>query len=124
MTISSDALSGGDGSGAPRQEQKPFHLILTDPNMPGTDGFEFTERLPRDRQPDTTVMMLTSSSQARDAARCREIGVAYLVKPIPRDELRDVILKVLGGPRRLRRALQPASLAVIDRHSGQRRMSA
>ena len=43
-------------------------------------------------------MMLTSTDQPSDIARCRELGVAaYLVKPIEQAELREAILTALGS---------------------------
>jgi signal transduction histidine kinase/CheY-like chemotaxis protein/ligand-binding sensor domain-containing protein len=101
-------LQQADRSGA------GFALLLVDAQMPDMDGFTLVERVRQ--QADMrkiTIMMLTSSGQRGDAARCRELGIAaYLVKPIIQSQLLDAILSVLGT--RGERA-QPAPL--VTRHS-------
>ncbi|MGZ4832261.1 MAG: response regulator, partial [Terriglobales bacterium] len=64
----------------------------------GMDGFDLAERLRRDpRVAEAVIMMLTSSGQRGDVARCRQLGIsAYLVKPIRRDELMQALLTALG----------------------------
>jgi len=43
-------------------------------------------------------MMLTSAEHVRDAARCRELGIAqYLTKPIRRAELQAAVARALSG---------------------------
>jgi CheY-like chemotaxis protein/anti-sigma regulatory factor (Ser/Thr protein kinase) len=85
-------LQQADRSGA------GFGLLLVDAQMPDMDGFTLVERVRQ--QADMrkiTIMMLTSSGQRGDAARCRELGIAaYLVKPIVQSQLLDAILNVLG----------------------------
>ncbi|HUZ46225.1 MAG TPA: response regulator [Terriglobia bacterium] len=77
---------------------KSFLLILIDAQMPGMDGFTLAERIKQNpKLAAATVMMLTSTGQRGDAARCRELGVsAYLIKPIRQSELLDAILTALG----------------------------
>jgi len=77
----------------------PFSLVVTDVNMPGTDGFGLVEEIRKHpRLSDTTIVMLTSAGQRGDAARCRQLSVgAYLTKPIGETELLDAILRVLGS---------------------------
>jgi two-component system, sensor histidine kinase and response regulator len=76
----------------------PFPLILVDAHMPEMDGFALTEQIvamPEFR--DSSVIMLTSAGQPRDAQRCRELGLAgYLTKPVGQSELLDVISGALG----------------------------
>jgi len=78
---------------------EPFPLMLTDVQMPAMDGFTLVERIKQN--PDlaaTTIILLTSTGQRGDGARCRELGVAgYLTKPIKQSELRGAILSALGG---------------------------
>jgi two-component system, sensor histidine kinase and response regulator len=86
----------------------PYKLMITDLLMPEMDGFSLVEHI---RQTPglsaPTIMMLTSSGERGDAARCRELGIAaYLMKPVRRSELRQAIAQVLGhreqqGPRPL-----------------------
>jgi CheY-like chemotaxis protein len=84
-----------------QQTSQPFHLVLTDAQMPDHDGFMFIEAM---RQfPELTqvaIMMLTSVGQYADVDRCRSIGIsAYLTKPVRQHELQEAILRVLTESR-------------------------
>jgi two-component system, sensor histidine kinase and response regulator len=91
----------------------PYALILTDMHMPEMDGFSLVERIRQSPQLATaTIMMLTSAGHQRDAARCRELGIAaYLLKPIRQSELREAIARVLGS------AAQPDTTPLMTRFS-------
>ncbi len=80
---------------------RPFPLLLVDAQMPGMDGFTLVRRIREDgRFQLTTIMMLTSSEQQGDIARCRELGVAqYLRKPITSEDLLAQILNALSSAR-------------------------
>jgi DNA-binding response OmpR family regulator len=60
------------------------HLVLLDVMLPKMDGFEVLQQLraePRTRS--VPVVMVTSFSRDRDAARGRELGANdYVVKPL------------------------------------------
>jgi two-component system, sensor histidine kinase and response regulator len=95
---------------------EPFHLILTDAQMPGMDGFTFSERVKqRPELAGVILMMLTSAGQRGDAARCVKSGLAgYLTKPVKRKDLHAAILCALGGAFQT----EPSSNArLITRHS-------
>jgi PAS domain S-box-containing protein len=85
-----------------KQKGLPFQLLLLDGNMPNMDGFELAKRIKQRSDIDgAAIMMLTSSGQRGDAARCREAGIsAYLTKPIKQSSLLDAITTVFGktGP--------------------------
>jgi signal transduction histidine kinase/DNA-binding response OmpR family regulator len=85
---------------------EPLPLMITDAQMPEMDGFALAEQVMRNpRLARTQVMMLTSSAQRGDSARCRSAGLAaYLTKPVRRAELRQAIVQTLG---QLSRALAP-----------------
>lgn len=75
-----------------------FRLAIIDSQMPQMSGFELAERIKKEPQLSSVmVMMLTSAGQRGEAARCRELGIAaYLLKPIRKSELLSAILTVLG----------------------------
>ena len=77
----------------------PFPLALLDVQMPEMDGFQLLEKI--NQNPDlveTAVVILSSSGQSGDAARCRKLqGVAYLTKPIKQSELYRTILNSLSA---------------------------
>lgn len=78
---------------------EPFRLVLLDVNMPGMDGFMTAAKLKEEAGAGAlTIMMLASSDQTKDAARCREMGLSsYLVKPVRQTALRKAISAALGG---------------------------
>jgi len=77
---------------------RPFAFALIDRQMPEMDGFTLAEKIvgsPQLRTP--TMMMLDTYTRARDADRCRELGIAgYVVKPIKQSDLLDTILRTLA----------------------------
>ena len=89
----------------------PFPLILVDAHMPEMDGFALTERIvaiPEFRH--SSIIMLTSAGEPRDAQRCRELGLSgYLTKPVGQSELLDIISGALGrtAGRKLQKTSEP-----------------
>ena len=73
-------------------------MIITDVHMPEMDGFELAEKLLRSPyRAQALVLMLTSGEGPGDIERARSLGVSnYLLKPVRREELKDVIAKALG----------------------------
>jgi len=75
-----------------------YALAIIDSEMPMMDGFELAGHICR--QPDyvlPTLMLLTSTGQSVDAARCRELKIAgYLSKPVTQSELLNAIINALG----------------------------
>jgi CheY-like chemotaxis protein len=76
---------------------EPFRLVLTDFHMPDMDGFALTRRIRESPGlARSVVMMLTSSGQKSQVARCRQEGVAAcLAKPVRRAELRTTLRNAL-----------------------------
>ena len=79
----------------------PYQVALLDMQMPGMDG----ERLGASIKADpglrsTELVMITSLGQGGDGKRLKKAGFAgCLVKPVRRDQLRDLLLFVLSrGP--------------------------
>jgi DNA-binding response OmpR family regulator len=78
-----------------------FPVVVTDRNMPGLDGLEFTSRLRALATAPTYVIMLTASNDARDYERGYCAGVdQYLSKQGYEKEL---VLKVTSGVSAIRR---------------------
>jgi signal transduction histidine kinase/DNA-binding response OmpR family regulator len=96
-------------------EGRPFSLVLVDVNMPEMDGFEVARRVRADaRLAGATIMMLSSSGQYDETARCRELGIAnHLTKPIDPRELLSAIGRALAREQ-LPRAALPASMLPQD----------
>ncbi len=65
--------------------------------MPDLDGFAVAEEIRFHQElSGATIMMLTSSGQYGDAARCRELGVGtYLTKPVKQTDLFEAIYRAL-----------------------------
>jgi two-component system sensor histidine kinase/response regulator len=86
------------------ETENPFGIIITDVHMPEMDGFQFCARIQESPyRAGATILMLTSGERPGDFERARRVGVSnYLLKPVRREELRDVIKKALG----LQNALQ------------------
>ena len=76
VTVAEDGVRGYDTA----LFLKP-DLIVTDIQMPGADGFTLAASIRKD--PTLTgaaIMMLTSSGQPGDAARCRELSVSLSLR--------------------------------------------
>jgi chemotaxis family two-component system response regulator Rcp1 len=68
-------------------------LILLDLNLPKKNGLEVLEEIKRDPElRRTPVIMLTTSSSARDVAACYDRGVnCYVVKPLDLDDFTQLV---------------------------------
>ena len=79
-------------------DRHPFALVLLDVHMPEMDGFEVVRRI-REHPAFSaaTVMMLSSSGQHGESARCEELGIAsHLAKPLDQRELLRAIGRALA----------------------------
>ena len=88
------ALSAMEAAAA---SNTPYQLILIDGNMPGMDGFQLAECIKHNPKfTNATILMLSPGLRPDDISRCRQLGVsAYIIKPIRRLELLNVIVRVL-----------------------------
>lgn len=74
-------------------------LIILDLRMPKIDGFQFLETTGLDEKlKEIPVIVLSSSPQESDRARCRELGArAYLKKPLEVDDFDRAIRKIYSN---------------------------
>lgn len=78
-----------------------FDLALIDMHMPEMDGMALLDLI-KTTSPATECIMVTAVNEARVAVECLRKGAYdYLVKPIPRDELRIAIDRALERKRLL-----------------------
>ncbi|WP_197439884.1 PAS domain-containing hybrid sensor histidine kinase/response regulator [Calycomorphotria hydatis] len=84
-------------------EQNPFHMVISDVNMPERDGFDFVQCLREDADlKDTLVMMLTSGMRPGDLPRCEQLGVkTHLMKPVKQSELLEAVSGALMGAKEI-----------------------
>lgn len=70
-------------------------LILMDIKMPIMDGLTATKKI-KDLQPSLPIIAQTAYTLSDDREKCKEIGcVAYLTKPIRKNELLSAIMEHL-----------------------------
>ena len=91
-----EAAGGREGMerlGRSLREGDPYHMLLTDYNMPEMDGEQLVREMKRDKSLRKTIaVMLSSSGKRGDAARCKEAGfAAYLTKPVRSSTLFDAL---------------------------------
>ncbi len=75
--------------------RKPFNVVITDVNMPGSDGFELL-RVVKQRYPEVVVIIITGYGTIESAVEAIKMGAYdYLTKPISDDEIRLTINRAL-----------------------------
>jgi two-component system response regulator len=83
----------GAASDVNAEAPRKLKLILLDLKLPRLDGYEVLKRIKSDpRTARTPVVMLTSSSDARDVTRHCDMGAnSYVIKPVDFDRFTDMI---------------------------------
>jgi CheY-like chemotaxis protein len=72
-------------------QQRTFDLVFMDMQMPVMNGYEATEKI-KALHPNLPVVALTASAMLGDSEKCFKAGcVEYLVKPIERKKLIEVL---------------------------------
>ncbi len=76
---------------------RPYQLILSDVNMPDSDGFDLAEWVRSEMGINLTpIIMLTSGGRLGDKPRRDELQISgSLTKPVKQSELFDTIVRVL-----------------------------
>ncbi|MDA8157378.1 MAG: response regulator [Actinomycetota bacterium] len=76
---------------------EPFRLILLDNRMPGMCGFEVAAYIKSHLNINAIIIMLTSDTRKGDVEKARRLGISsYLIKPVSRKRLFEVIVEALG----------------------------
>jgi two-component system chemotaxis response regulator CheY len=92
-----EVIEGNDGrDGLAKLNGQKVHLIISDVNMPGMNGFEFVKEVKsRPAYKFTPVMMLTTESQESKKMAGKEAGArAWMVKPFMPDQLLAAVEKL------------------------------
>jgi CheY-like chemotaxis protein len=71
-------------------------LVLLDLNMPVLDGYQVLERMKADKRTKRIpVIILTTTDDAREVARCYELGCnVYITKPVDYDQFAEAMRKL------------------------------
>ena len=79
--------------------EHPVHLVLSDVQMPDTDGWSLAEQLRADNNyDDLKLVLLPSAGKRGDAQRCRQLRInGYLTKPVIHSELYDALRAIMHG---------------------------
>ncbi|MBT9506614.1 response regulator [Rhodoferax sp.] len=93
-------------------DEGAWDLVLLDAHMPGLDGFTTAQRIAELPQcARIPLVMLSSGGLKGDAQRSRDLGfAAYLSKPFTRDELLQILLRVMN-------VAVSVSAKLVTRHS-------
>jgi signal transduction histidine kinase/CheY-like chemotaxis protein len=97
----------------------PYQLVLVDGSMPGMDGFELAECIRKNpKLTGATILMLSAGLRSDDISRCRQLGVsAYIIKPIRRLDLLNVIVRVLKDKNTFAAPAQDSEIWEKEQHS-------
>jgi two-component system sensor histidine kinase/response regulator len=82
-----------------RSSGRSFALVIVDAIMPGMDGFELAKTILEEEQTSLpTVMMLSSSGAAGQAARARDLKIqSVLTKPVTQSDLLEAVQRALAA---------------------------
>jgi DNA-binding NtrC family response regulator len=79
--------------------EKPAHLVISDINMPGADGFEVLKQVKK-LHPQTEVILITGYGTIENAVRgMREGAFDYVTKPVLDEEMVMVVERALEAAR-------------------------
>ena len=92
------AASGGEA--LLLAQQHTFDAILLDIMMPDISGFDVCRRLQTTLTPVPAIVFLTAKNRPEDRVTGEALGAsAYLLKPITRGQLLDVLRRTVGETR-------------------------
>lgn len=90
------ATDGADG--LEKLFSSPCDLVLTDINMPGMDGYEFSQRVRKEKQFNhVPIIIVSTEAEDRDKIRGFAAGAnLYMVKPVDPELMLEQIQLILG----------------------------
>jgi len=93
------------------QQREAFDLAVLDMQMPEMDGLMLAREIRKQRGPDALPMVLLTSmgNTAEVSDPAVSPFAACLTKPIKQNQLHDVLLQVMGGPKRSPRKVVPSN---------------
>lgn len=95
------------------KHQSCFDLLIIDVGLPGTDGFEFTERI-KHLNTDIPFLFLTARAEKNDRIRGLQYGASdYITKPFDIEELLLRITNIIRWQRSRSESPEVSSLLVI-----------
>ncbi|KAI9761553.1 MAG: hypothetical protein M4579_000944 [Chaenotheca gracillima] len=87
---------------AKAKEDRPYHLVLMDVQMPILDGYEATRLIRQDSLPavrEVLVIAMTASAIRGDREKCIDAGMNnYLAKPVRANVLKSMLEQYLHQP--------------------------
>lgn len=85
-----------DSTGKARRRRDGSYLVLLDIRMPKVDGIEVLRRIKADPElKQLPVIMLTTTDDARDVARCHQLGCSiYIQKPVDYEKFAEAIRRL------------------------------
>jgi two-component system, chemotaxis family, response regulator Rcp1 len=97
LSVELTAVPDGEQALAFLRNERP-DLVLLDLNLPKKNGLEVLEEIRHDPALRTTpVIMLTTSSSARDVTASYDRGVnGYVVKPLDLDDFTELVQAISG----------------------------
>lgn len=72
-------------------KSEEIHLVFADVKMPGMTGVELLKQIKHDHQRVNVILMTVSSELIRDADALDLQASGYLIKPIKRHEITEVL---------------------------------
>ena len=97
------------------KEGKPFHLVLMDVQMPVLDGYEATQAIRKDPDPnvrEVLIIAMTASAIRGDREKCLNAGMNdYLAKPVRQAALKSMLNEYIHNPQA---AIQRATAETMD----------
>jgi len=78
------------------RKSPPQLLILLDLNLPVLDGYQVLQRMKSDAHTKSIpVIILTTTDDPREVARCYELGCnVYVTKPVNYEQFSDAVMKL------------------------------